>query len=103
MEVFNSDFLFAMNVFQDNKVLLSSSVNVTFYTECMVSEIMVFYCQPDMTSSSVPRQGHCTHFIMTDSERATMTSWYRSVVTVYLKYMVSEITRFYCKPDVMSS
>jgi len=30
---------------------------VTFYLECMFSKITRFYCQPDMTSSSVLRQG----------------------------------------------
>jgi len=40
---------------------------------------------------------------MTDSERATMTSWQHSLVTFYLGCMVSEITRFFCKPDIMSS
>jgi len=56
-----------------------------------------------MTSSSVLRQGGCTHFFMTDSEKATTTSWFRSIVTFYRGCMVSEITRFYCKPDMTSS
>jgi len=33
-----------------------------------------FYCQRDMKSSLVLRQGRCTHFFMTDSEGAVMTS-----------------------------
>jgi len=122
----------------------------------MVSEITRFYCLPDMTSSSVLRQGAlhalfhdgfwksdhdfliiilsnvlatmlgfrdnevvltsgydiivspppggcCTHFFMTDSEKATITSWWRSIVTFYLGCIVSEITRFHCKPDMTSS
>jgi len=74
----------------------------------------------DVIMISLP--GHFTLFCMTDSERATMTSWWRSIVTfcnvkqflkwpklkkiarssIYLGCMVSEITRFYCKPDMMS-
>jgi len=42
-------------------------------------------------------------FFMTDSERAIMTSWYRSIEILYLRCMVSEITRCYCKPDITSS
>jgi len=59
-----------------------------------------FYCQLDMTSSSVLRH---THFFMTDSEKATANSWLRSIITFYRGCMVSEITRFYCKPDMTSS
>jgi len=44
-----------------------------------------------------------TLFCMTVSARATMTSWWRSIVTFYLGCMVSEITRFYCQPDMTSS
>jgi len=47
--------------------------------------------------------GRCTHIFRMDYERTTMTSWWRSVVTFYLGCMVSEITRFYFKPDVTSS
>jgi len=42
-------------------------------------------------------------FYMTDSERVTMTSYQRFIVTFYLWCMVSEITRFYCKPEKTSS
>jgi len=41
-------------------------------------------------------------FFMTNSERATMTSSYWSIVTFYVLCMVSEITRFYCKLDMTS-
>jgi len=68
----------------------------------MVSEITMFYCQPHMTSSSVIRQGRFRRFFRTDSERASMTSWLWSIVTLYVRCMVSEITRFYCKPDMTS-
>jgi len=40
---------------------------------------------------------------MKDSERTTVTSWMSSIVTFYLWSMVSEITRFNCKPDLTSS
>jgi len=57
----------------------------------------------DMTSSSAFVMECCSHFFMMDSERPTMTSWQRSIATFYLGCMVSEITRFYCKPDMTSS
>jgi len=43
-----------------------------------------------------------TQFFIVDSERAIMTDWQRSIVTFYLRYMVSEETWFYCKPDMTS-
>jgi len=43
-------------------------------------------------------------FFMTNSERATTTFWWRSIVTFYLGCMVSEIfPRFNCKADMTSS
>jgi len=48
-------------------------------------------------------RGFFKRFIMTDSERATMTFWQRSTVTLHLGCMVSEITRFYCKAEMTSS
>jgi len=51
----------------------------------------------------IAARGHFTPLLMTDSERASMTSWYRSTVTFYLGCMVSEMTRFYCQPDMTSS
>jgi len=47
----------------------------TFYLGCMVNEITGFYRKPDMTSSIFRRQGRFTQFVMTDSERVTMTFW----------------------------
>jgi len=49
---------------------------------------------------SPPPQGFMRLF-MTDSERTSMLSW--SIVLFYLRCMLSEITRFYCKPDMTSS
>jgi len=54
-------------------------IQSNFYLRCMFSEKTRFYCQ--LTSSSVVRHAGsvaCTHFFMTDSERATMTSWWSS-------------------------
>jgi len=76
---------------------------VTFYLGCMVSEKTRFNCQSDMTSSSVLCQGCCTHFFMTNPVKGTTSSRLRSIVTFYLECMVSEKTRFYYKPDMMSS
>jgi len=47
--------------------------------------------------------GRFALFYMTDSKKVTMTSWYNSIVTFYLRCMVSEITTFYCQPDMTSS
>jgi len=71
-----------------------------FLSAMYVSDITRFYCKPDCDFSVGGRFTLCH---TTDSERATMTSWQRSIVTFYLGCMVSEITRFYGKPDMTSS
>jgi len=42
-------------------------------------------------------------FYIADSERATMTSWWRSIVIFHLGCMVSKIKWCYFKPDLTSS
>jgi len=44
--------------------------------------------------------GGTSRYIINEFWKITMTSWQRSIVTFYLGCMVSEITRFYCKPDM---
>jgi len=78
---FHSNFLSAINGLRDSEVL--------------------FF--PDMTSSSVLHQGRFRRLFMTNSEKVTMTSRLRSIVTFCLGCMVSEITMFYCKKDMTSS
>jgi len=68
----------------------------------MVSEITRFYCKPDMTSSWFLRLGALQMIVQDAFWRASMTCWLCSIVTFYLWCMVSVITRFYCKPDMMS-
>jgi len=68
----------------------------------MVSEITRFYCQQIWRHGDFCAWGRFRRICMTNSDRATMTSWWRSIKTFYLGCMVSEITRFYCKPDIMS-
>jgi len=60
-----------------------------------------FYCGYDVIVS--PSPGALYTLFTTDSEKATTTSWFRSIVTFYRGCMVSEITRFYCKPNMTSS
>jgi len=47
--------VFLLNLLSDQDFMIV--IHITFYLRCMVSEITMFYCQPDMTSSSVLRQG----------------------------------------------
>jgi len=83
---FHCNFLSAIGLhsFRDNEVILSTEYEL----------IVTRHRTPTY------RQGRCTHIFRTDSKRAIMTSQYRSIITFYLGYMVSEITRFYCKPDM---
>jgi len=77
-----------------------------YYLRCMVTEILRFAEYYGIVISQ-PGGTAARTFSMTDSERAAMTSWKWSTVTFYLTFylrcMVSEITRFYCKPDITSS
>jgi len=68
----------------------------------MIPELISFIANRIWRHCQSSARGRCTHFIMTDSKRATMTSWYRFIVTFYLGCMVSEITRFYCQPNMTS-
>jgi len=77
----HSNFLSAMQGFRDNE----------------------FFANSIWRYHDFSARGHFTLFHMTDSERATMTSWWRSILTFYLGCMVSEIMRFYCQPDMTSS
>jgi len=68
-----------------------------------VSEIMKFYCQPYMRSSSVIRQGalHALfHKGFWKSDHDFLIAFHSNF---YLRCMVSAITRFYCKPNLTSS
>jgi len=81
-----------------------TAFHCNFYLGCVVSEITRFYCKSDMTSfCDFSARGRFRQFFMTYSERATMTSWYRSIVTFYLGCIVYEIMRFYCQADMTSS
>jgi len=74
------------------------------YLWCMVSEKTRYYCKLDMTSSRLLRQG-APHAILHDefwkSDHDFMIVFY--IVTFYLWCMISEITRFHCKPDMTLS
>jgi len=77
--------------------------NTNLWVGCMVSEITRFHCNPIWRHRDFYARGCFRQFFMTDSEKATMTSWWRSVKNVYLGCMVSEITRFYCQLKMTSS
>jgi len=76
---------------------------VTFYLRCMVPRWRGFIASRIWRHRDFSARGRFTPFYTTDSERATMTSWQRSIVTFYLQCMVSEITQFNCQPDLTSS
>jgi len=77
--------------------------NFFIWDAYMVSEITRFIARRIWRHRDLSARCRFPLFCMTDSERATMTSWWRSAATFYLGCMVSEITRFYCKPDMTSS
>jgi len=69
----------------------------------MVSEITRFSCKPDMTSSWFLRQGELyaiSHDGFWKSDHDFLIAFHSDF---YLGCMVSEITRFSCKPDMTSS
>jgi len=70
----------------------------------MVFEITRFYCKPDMTSSWYLRQGAARTFsrwlILCTSDQDFLK---RFLSKFFLGFIVSEITWFYCKPDMTSS
>jgi len=76
---------------------------VTFYLWCMVSEITRFYYKQYMASSWFSRQGSL-YAILHDgfwkSDHDFLIGFHSNF---YLRCMVTEITRFYCKPDMTSS
>jgi len=76
---------------------------VTYYLRYTVSEIKRFYCQPDMMSSSVLRQGALKtlfHEGFWKSDHNFLIAFHSKF---YLRCMISKITRFYCKPNMTSS
>jgi len=79
---FHSNILSAMHGSRDNEVSLQAGYDVIIISLLGVA---------------------LRYFYMKNSERVTVTSWSRSIEMLYLWCMVSEITRFYCKPDVTSS
>jgi len=71
------NILATMHCFQDNKVVLPTGYDVIvspFYLQCMVSEITMFFASR-IWRRDLSARGRFTLFYMTDSERATMTSW----------------------------
>jgi len=68
-----------------------------------VSEITRFYCQLDMTSSSVLRQG-ALHALL---HKGFLKSDYVCLIVIHCRVLsamqVSEITRFYSQPDITPS
>jgi len=130
---FHSKFLSGMHGLRDNEVLLPTgyddivslhqgALQVNFYDGfwksdhdfliafhsnfcqgCMVSKITMFYCKLDMTSLWFIRQG-ALHAIFLDgfwkSDHDFMIAFHSYF---YLRCVVSEITRFYCQPDMTSS
>jgi len=69
----------------------------------MVFEITTFFASRIWRHRDLTARRRFTRFFMTDSDRATTISWQISKATLYLGCMVSEIIRFYCKPDMTSS
>jgi len=68
----------------------------------MVSEITRLYCQPDMTSSWFLNQG-ALHIHVHDGFWRSDHDFLIASHSNFVSGMVSEITRFYCKPDITSS
>jgi len=69
----------------------------------MVNEIMWFYCKPDMTSSQFRRK-RALHAIL---QNGFWNSNHNFLIVKYSNFLsamyVSELTRFYCQPDMSSS
>jgi len=61
-----------------------------------------FYCQPDMTSSWLLRQGALHAHVHDGFWRSDHNFLIASYCNFYMECMVSEITRFYSKPDMTS-
>jgi len=85
----------------DHDFLIASRSN--FLSGMHVYEITRFYCKPDMTSSWFLRQG-ALYAILHDGFWKSNHDFLIAFHSYFLSGMhVSEMTRFYCKPDVTSS
>src|SRR5664279_5494564 len=75
---------------------------VSFAPSSTVSELLVIYCGPEMTSCQFSARGRLGLNLMVDSERPTPTSYLWLIVSFAPSNTVSELLVIYCGPEMTS-